>query len=116
MFEHYFNFVVPSTFAKYLYETKNKNKNNELVEEVKKRWSNLKDEAEKMYEDEKETEKPDKLLKIVKENQKPGGLGVKILTPNQMLSKLPTTLPQLNAGTNSEKLKNEKFKQKYCFS
>ena len=107
LFEHYFNFVVPSTLAKYLNETKNKNKNNELVEEIKKRWSNLKDEAEKMSEDEKETEKPDKLLKIVKENQKQGGLGIKILTPNQMLSRLPTTLPQLNAGANSEKLKNE---------
>ena len=77
LFEHYFNFVVPSTLAKYLNETKNKNKNNELVEEIKKRWSNLKDEAEKMSEDEKETEKPDKLLKIVKENQKQGGLGIK---------------------------------------
>ena len=30
-----------------------------------------------MSEDEKETEKPDKLLKIVKENQKQGGLGIK---------------------------------------
>ena len=67
LFEHYFNFVVPSTLAKYLNETKNKNKNNELVEEIKKRWSNLKDEAEKMSEDEKEIENPDKILKFVKE-------------------------------------------------
>ena len=36
--------------------------------------------------------------------QKGGGL--KILTPNQMLSKLPISLAQLNAGKNSEKLKN----------
>ena len=107
LFEHYFNFVVPSTLAKYLYETKNKNKNNELVEEIKKRWSNLKDEAEKMSEDERKIEKPDKILKIAKENQKQGGLGIKILTPNQMLSRLPITLPELNAGTNSENLKNE---------
>ena len=35
------------------------------------------------------------------------GLGLKILTPNQMLSRLPITLAQLNAGNNSEKLKNE---------
>ena len=33
--------------------------------------------------------------------------GLKILTPNQMLSRLPITLAQLNAGNNSEKLKNE---------
>ena len=35
------------------------------------------------------------------------GEGVKILTPNQMLSRLPTSLAQLEAGNNSEKLKNE---------
>ena len=35
------------------------------------------------------------------------GQGLKILTPNQMLSILPISLAQLNAGNNSEKLKNE---------
>ena len=35
------------------------------------------------------------------------GKGFKILTPDQMLSKLPITLAQLKAGNNSEKLKNE---------
>ena len=35
------------------------------------------------------------------------GKGLKILTPNQMLSRLPTTLAQLKAENNSEKLKNE---------
>ena len=35
------------------------------------------------------------------------GKGLKILTPNQMLSRLPITLAQLKAGNNSEKLKNE---------
>ena len=33
--------------------------------------------------------------------------GLKILTPNEMLSRLPIALAQLNAGNNSEKLKNE---------
>ena len=33
--------------------------------------------------------------------------GLKILIPNQMLSRLPITLAQLKAGNNSEKLKNE---------
>ena len=40
-----------------------------------------------------------------KRNQQ--GQGLKILTPNQMLSRLPITLDQLNAGNNSEKLRNE---------
>ena len=33
--------------------------------------------------------------------------GLKILTPDQMLSRLPITLAQLKAGNNSEKLRNE---------
>ena len=35
------------------------------------------------------------------------GEGLKTLTPNQMLSRLPISLAQLKAGNNSEKLKNE---------
>ena len=56
-----------------------------LVEEIKNRWSILKDEIKKMSEDEKEIEKPDKILKIVKEildfnkEIQEGGLGLKIL-------------------------------------
>ena len=33
--------------------------------------------------------------------------GLKILTPNQMLSRLQISLAKLKAGNNSEKLKNE---------
>ena len=40
-----------------------------------------------------------------KRNQQ--GEGVKILTPNQMLSRLPISLAQLKGGNNSGKLKNE---------
>ena len=68
MFKDYFDLVVPSALAKKLYEAKNKNKNNELVELIKVRWSNLKDEIEKMSEDDKKIEQPDKILKIVKKN------------------------------------------------
>ena len=35
------------------------------------------------------------------------GKGLKILTPNQMISRIPISLAQLKAGNNSEKLKNE---------
>ena len=41
------------------------------------------------------------------------GQGLKILTPNQMLSRLPISLAQLNTGNNSEKLKNE-IRQLLC--
>ena len=64
-----------------------------------------------MYENEKEIEQPHKILKIVKEifdfNRQQQGQGLKILTPKQILSRLPISLAQLNAGNNSEKLKNK---------
>ena len=114
LFKEYFRFEVPSALAKKLYETKDKKKNNDLVELITVKWSNLKDEIEKIFEDRKETEKPDKILEIVeeilifnRENREQQGQGLKILTPNQILSRLPITLAQLKAGNNSEKLKNE---------
>ena len=72
----------------------------------------FKEEINKMSEQERKIEKPDKIVKIVKEilkfnKQKQEGQGIKILTPNQMLSRLPISLAQLQAGNNSEKLKNE---------
>ena len=39
-------------------------------------------------------------------NRKSEGKSLKILTPNQMLNRLPIGLAQLKAGNNSEKLKN----------
>ena len=42
--------------------------------------------------------------KMRRQNQE--GQGLKILTPQQMLSRLAFTLPQLEAGNNSQKLKN----------
>ena len=46
-----------------------------------------------------------KILEINKINQQ--GEGIKLLTPNQMLNRLPISLAQLKAWNNSEKLKNE---------
>ena len=61
---------------------------------------------------EKEIEDPEPIVEIVEEilkfNEKnQQGQGIKILTPNQMLNRLPISLAQLQAGNNSEKLKNE---------
>ena len=113
LFKDYFDISVPSALLKKLYETKNKNKNNELVELIKASWSNLKDKTEKMSKEEIENKKAIKILKIIIEildfNQieQQEGQGLKILTPNQMLSRSPITLAELKAGNNSEKLKNE---------
>ena len=43
------------------------------------------------------------------------GQGLKILTPNQVLSRLSIYLAQLNAGNNSERLKNEIRQLLYSF-
>ena len=45
------------------------------------------------------------ILYFNEQNQR--GKGLKILTTNQMLSRLPISLAELKAGNNSEKLKNE---------
>ena len=65
LFKDYFDLAVPSALAKMLYETKNKNKNNELVELIKVRWANLKDEIKEMFKEEIKTEKLNEILKIV---------------------------------------------------
>ena len=72
-----------------------------------------------MFEDGKEMEKSDKIVDIVekildfnKQNQEEQGL--KILTSEKMLSRLPISLAQLKAINNSEKLKNE-IRQLLCF-
>ena len=72
----------------------------------------LKKEIEEMSKEKRENKKPDKIVEIVEEilkfnKQNQEGQGIKILTPNQMLSRLPISLAQLKAGNNSEKLKNE---------
>ena len=64
-----------------------------------------------MSEQEKETVDPDEIVNLVEMilefNRQQQGQGLKILTPSQMLSRLPISLAQLKAGNNSEKLKNE---------
>ena len=111
MFKHYFNFIVPSALAKQLSKIKNKKKIHKLVNVIKRELSDLKNEIEKMSADEKEIEKPDKMLKIVEKirgfNRQQQGYGLKTLTPDQILSRLPISLAHLNAENNSEKLKNE---------
>ena len=115
LFPTYFNFSAPIDLATKLFKTKDKKKNSELVKEIKNRWSKLKDKTKKMPEEEIKNEKPKQLIEIVykivdfdkeiwKEKE---GSGLKILTPNQMLSRLPISLGQLKAGNNSEKLKNK---------
>ena len=86
-------------------------KNKILLSITKSGLGDLKNEIKKMTEDEIKTEKPNEIVDIVEKilefNEQQEGKGLKILTPSQMLSRLPISLAQLKAGNNSEKLKNE---------
>ena len=64
-----------------------------------------KDDADKIKKNEKIIDIVERILYFNQLNQ--SGQGLKILIPNQMLSRLPISLAQLKAGNNSEKLKNE---------
>ena len=62
--------------------------------------------------DEDRFEEYEKIINIVERildlnSEKKEGSGLQILTPNEMLSRLPITLAQSKAGNNSEKPKNE---------
>ena len=113
IFKKYFNFQRPSDMLMFLNKTNDKEKNIELVNVINSGLKDLKEEIKKMSEAEIENEDPEsiveiveKILKFNKQNQQKGQ-GIKILTPNQMLNRLPIALAQLQAGNNSNKLKNE---------
>ena len=113
LFNKYFKFQRPSVMLMLLNKTNDTEKNNKLVNLINSGLKDLKEEIKKMSEAEIENEYPELIVKIVekilkfnKQNQQKGQ-GVKILTPNQMLNRLPAALAQLQAGNNSTKLKNE---------
>ena len=65
-----------------------------------------------MSKEKTEIEKPYNIVKVVKKildinKHSQEGEGIKISTPNQMLNRLTIVLAQLNAGNNSNRLKNE---------
>ena len=102
LFNKHFNYQTPSVLLKDLYTTKDKTKNDELVNVINIGLKGLKEEIEKMSKAEKEIEKPGKIVEIVEDilkfseqQQQQSGKGLKILTPNQMLNRLPIALTQL---------------------
>ena len=120
LFKKHFGFQKPSDIFNSLINTKDIEKNNKLVVSIIGVLKDLKEEINKMSEQEIKIEKPDKIVEIVKDilkfnKQKQEGQGIKILTPNQTLSRLPISLAQLEAGNNSKKLKNEIRQLLYSF-
>ena len=97
---------------KYLPSLKTTDNYNQATSLIEENCTDFKDEVEIMSEGDKKN-KGVKILNIIENilnftlKERKIGQGLKILTPNQMLSRLPITLAQLEAGNNSEKLKNE---------
>ena len=112
LFKEYLEYSNPDTMIKRLKDVsdekdrnmvKSTNKNLHKMKNIIKNMSENK--TFKIEENEKIIDFVERILELNSEKQL--GLGLKILTPNQMLSRLPITLAQLKAGNNSEKLKNE---------
>ena len=88
-------------------------KNKNLVESINKKLTKLKNVVRNVPRDGvSKVEENEKIIDIVERNlelnqEKHSGKGLKILTPDQMLSRLAITLAQLKAANNSEKLENE---------
>ena len=55
------------------------------------------------------------IYKSKQDETRQDGTGLKILTPTQMLQRLPIALAQVKAGNNSESLLNEVRKAVYSF-
>ena len=97
---------------KKMYETRNTDKNKDLANVIKSGLVDLENEIEEMSKIGTEIENPYEIVDIVERilyfnNWNREGQGLKTLTPDQTLNRLPIALIQLKAGNNSEKLKNE---------
>ena len=112
LLNYYFTYLNPNIMLERLRDASDE-KNKDMVESINKKLTKMKnivknvpkDKVSRVEENEKIIDIVERILELNSEKQL--GLGLKILTPNQMLSRLPITLAQLKAGNNSEKLKNK---------
>ena len=113
IFKKYFKVQRPSDMLVVLNKENDTEKKNQLVNLINSGLKDLKEEIKKMSKEEIEIEDPklivnivEKILKFNKQDQQKGQ-GLKILTPNEIINRLPIALAQLQAGNTSNKLKNE---------
>ena len=112
LFKEYFNYSNLDTIIKRLKDT-SEERNKNMIELINKKPTKMKnilknvpkDKVFKIEENEKIINIVERILELNSKKQLEPAL--KILAPNQMLSRLPITLAQLKARNNSEKLKNE---------
>ena len=113
LFEEVFGYDTSDKMLQTLHSLKTVDSYNQEAFSIEKIVVRFGNRVKKMTEGPKKN-KAQKILKIVSKildfnlnERKQRGQGLKILTPNQMLSRLPNLLAQLKGGNNSEKLKNE---------
>ena len=110
-FRRYFGYSSPSDMSKALNETKKPGKNRAEVNTIENRLTNLIETLKSSpTSDAKEIKNRNSMLEFVElilyfNQQNQVGKRLKILTPNQMFSRLPISLVQVKAGNNLEKLK-----------
>ena len=89
----------------------NLEKKKKLANIIKSGLKDFKEEIKEISKEEREIEKANEIVdiaeKILEFNEQQKGKGSKILTPDQMLSRLPISLSQLQVRNNLQKLKNE---------
>ena len=113
LFKRYCKYLSPSDMYKALNETESLEENKAQVNTIENRLTNLMKILEsRSTSDMNKIKNRNQILEIVehifyfnKLNQ--AGQGLEIPTSNQILGRLPVSLAQLQAGNNSEKLKNE---------
>ena len=102
-----------------LKKSKNNKRNRTQVNLINSGLRDLKEEIENMSEQEKRIKNPNGVVDIVEMilefNRQQHWQGLNILTPSQMLSRLPNSLAHLKAGNNSEKIKTKIKQLLYSF-
>ena len=109
LFKRYFRYQDLIDMEKDLYKTRNTEGNTIQADLIKRGLEKLKNDIKKLPKNEIEVEKPNKIVDAVVEildlnNQNQERQGLKILTTEQMFSRIPISLAQLKAGNNFEKL------------
>ena len=108
IFRNYLLYQTPSYLTKVLYD-RDEIKNNEIIKNINNGMIELRNSINSK--EILENENPEKVVNIVEKiidfNKTQKSKGLKILTPKQMLQRLPIAFAQVKAGNTSENLLNE---------
>ena len=108
IFRNYFKYQNPSSLVKDLFKVE-KNKRDKIRYLIINEFIKLMEDIN--LKEIPENKNPKKVVNIVEKvlnfNKQQKGKGIKILTPKQMLQRLPIALTQVIAGNTSENLLNE---------